>query len=420
MKHWLLLLCISFCSLSSYAAIKDVHHTTTGYGPSYAEALAQALLEAVSQVRGASVSTQKQLKVDFQQMLQPNAMVVQHNSRVEQNVWVQSKGFVKSYQVLETAAPSANNQHWRVKIRAIVPTYEIKAVDQRKRLAIMPMYNDQGTFLDANGRQLSKAWVAERLTDSLVAHFTQSNRFSVLDYQHTVDLALEYQLLKSRQIAPQDSARIGQLLGANYILVTELDGVKHNANTQQFYGMEKHNNAVGLSVTYRLIDVETQNIVWANSMARVIAVDEVDFSQSSQTQIAKGTWFDIFDQMVNPIVTDVMEVSYPIRILDVISDQAIYINQGALRMQAGDSYSVYNQGFKVIDMDTKLPIDIDGSEVATIQITHVLPKYSVAKLVKGQISDMKNGDILRVSHHDTANTQGHPETAGSSEAPLQW
>ena len=133
-------LCLAcLCSTLSWAAAIDEQRTTTGYGESYQQALAGALLEAVRQVRGLEVGTEKSLKTNIFQSSSALGTTIQGSQEVVTDIYTKSKGAIKTYKILKTTKPKKAGGTWQVKALVTVPVLEeVIKNDQRKSMAVMP------------------------------------------------------------------------------------------------------------------------------------------------------------------------------------------------------------------------------------------------------------------------------------------
>ena len=64
-------------------------------------------------------------------------------------------------------------------------------------------------------------------------------------------------------------------------------------------------------------------------------------------------------------------------------------------MKKGAIYAVYSVGEKIIDPYTGESLGAEESQIATLKITEVKPKYSVGTLEKGNIAEIQKGQICR-------------------------
>ena len=99
--------------LISFPAAAKTENTsvdTVGYGQSYQEALASALFDAVRQVRGTSVGSEKQIKAQFMSMFDQHQGTIVRSIGVEEQIFSISKGWVDSYKVTEVREPKDKDQ----------------------------------------------------------------------------------------------------------------------------------------------------------------------------------------------------------------------------------------------------------------------------------------------------------------------
>ena len=94
------------------------------------------------------------------------------------------------------------------------------------------------------------------------------------------------------------------------------------------------------------------------------------------------------------MATNVLEVIFPIKVLN-ISDNEIALNQGGIRVKKGELFDIFTPGEKVVDPDTGRKIRLDGTRVGTLQVIRVLPKYSVGRMIDGDIEMVEELAICR-------------------------
>ena len=95
------------------------------------------------------------------------------------------------------------------------------------------------------------------------------------------------------------------------------------------------------------------------------------------------------------IVSEILEVIYPLKVLKAASASQVYLNQGGVRVEEQQRYEIYSKGEELIDPDTGLKIKVDGKMVGVVEITQVTPKYSVGKLIEGEPTEISTGAICR-------------------------
>jgi curli biogenesis system outer membrane secretion channel CsgG len=366
-------------------------------------------------VRGLEIGTEKQLQREFQQIANGSVETTTAKAGVKEDIYTRSKGWIESYEVIEVVKPLAGQTSWEVTILANIPKYQSDVKnDTRKSIAIMPFrfatatfsVNDQGTAI--NAYQLSI-----RLKDSIQSGFTQSRKFAVLNRDYGKEFASETSLLSSENVPASEAGRLGQVLGADFMVVGNIFDLSTKVETKTFYGMTETKKIDRIDLSYQVIEVATQKIMWADT------VSEEYLRKKDQKNTVT------IDAVANSVVSGVMDVIYPVKVMDVISNSEIYLNQGGDRINVGDRFELFTSGRKIIDPDTGMPIQVDGSKLGELSVLTVLPKYAIAELVSGEYKSVQKGAIVRqIKQEGGANnipSNKEPrETPGSSEAPVKW
>ena len=242
--------------------------TATGYGDNYQEALAAALFNAANQVKGLTVHSEKQLRADIRKVIEGDKTVVEGSLGVEQKIFTLTKGLIDSYSVSKVREPSGQDGTWAVTVNAKVPYHTTSvAEDTRKRVAIMPFRFAHATFaLDPEGPQSSGYQLAQKMRDHILTRLTQGQQVIVLNRAFNSELTGEQALLSSSQVPPAEAARLGQVAGADYILVGNIHKLHTKAETKEFYGMRKTTFTDHVDLTYQLIEVASSKVEWADTL----------------------------------------------------------------------------------------------------------------------------------------------------------
>lgn len=388
---------------------------TSGFGSDYQQALAAALLEAVRQVRGLEIGTEKQLQMEFQQMANDSVETTTATAGIKENIYTRSKGWIDSYEVLEVIKPQAGESSWEVTVLASIPKFQSEMKnDTRKSIAIMPFRFASATFaVNDQGKAVNAYQLSVRLKDRIQTGFTQSRKFAVLNRDYGEEFASETQLLSSENVPASEAGRLGQVLGADFMVVGNIFDLSTKAETTTFYGMTETKKVDRIDLSYQVIEVATQKVMWADTVS-----EEFPRKKDQKNTVT-------LDAVANIVVSGVMDVIYPVKVMDAVSKTEIYLNQGGDRVSVGDRFELFTKGRTITDPDTGMPIKVDGSKLGELNVLKVLPKYAVAELITGEYGQVQKGAIVRrASQGGAANSQPVSRevrpTAGSSEAPIQW
>lgn len=414
-KHLLgILFTLIFLPFNLSAETALVAKTTTGFGDTYQNALSSALMDAVRQVRGIQVGSEKQFKAEFQSLVKDKTEKKTMSLGVTEDIFTRSKGWVHSYTVDSVKKPKDNNDVWAVTLTAKIPEHQSKIEDdKRDSIAVMPFRFSHPTFsIDDQGKPSNAYQMSDRMRDRIQTSFTQTQQFAVVNRSDGNEFASEKALLSSDNVPAAEASRLGQVVGADFMVVGNIHDLSTKTETRSFYGANKTKTSDRIDLSYQLIEVATQKILWADTLTEKIERKE------------EQTSTETLDAIANLVVTGVMNVLYPVKILDVVAEGEIYLNQGQSRLNEGDVVALFSKGRTMTDPDTGLKIKIEGKKNGELTIVAVQAKYSVAELTDGKFSHVKRGAIVRLikseSAKDPQKDKAVRATAGSSEAPVNW
>lgn len=407
-------LCLVMLSLGAFAKTNLVERQTTGVGANYQAALSAALMDAVRQVRGLQVATEKQLKLDFQHLIKDKTERKQATIGVEEDIFIQSKGWIHAYSIVSTEKPKDNNDTWKVTILAKVPVHESKLKDdKRDSIAVMPFRFTHPTFsINELGKPSDAFQMSGRIRDRIQTAFTQTQQFAVVSRSFGNEFASEKALLSSDNVSPMEASRLGNVVGADFMIVGNIYDLATKVEQKDFYGMKKLTINDRIDMSYQLIEVATQKVLWADTLTQeIIRKEDEDPSKT-------------LDAVAMMILSGVMDVLYPVKVLDVVSEDGIYLNQGSARLKTKDALALFGEGRVMKDPDTGREIKIEGRKLGVLTVEETMSSHSIAKLTEGDLSKVKPGAVVRTlkseDKPDPHKNKEVRETPGSSEAPVSW
>ena len=109
----------------------------------------------------------------------------------------------------------------------------------------------------------------DEFRSSVEALLTQGRRFGVLDRSRPDVYEAEKQLLQSGDAGPGERARLGKVLGADYLLYGVIDRVvvEDQSKTIEITG-ERKNRLVGLAeIRFTVLATATRQVKWSSSIA---------------------------------------------------------------------------------------------------------------------------------------------------------
>ncbi len=329
-----------------------------GSGPDCETALNRALTESVRQVYGVSLSSQQLSSMASVRTNKDREITSAVSSATE----IGTKGVINSYEITDR-----NDSSQGCEISATVNVEKYKQVglstENRRKLAVLPF--------SGNRR------FGSELTRELEDLFTQSRRFAVLDRSENAAYYKEKAIWESDDTPAKEKAKLGQMLGLDYILVGEIVSASDRMVTQSLTGETKRQaQAV---VNYQIILVATRQVKWSDTVT-------VEYNEKSADSFGL--------QVARRISGDALGNIFPMRVVGMNSGQVL-LNQGGKTMKVGSHFNVFALGEVIRDPYTKESLGRSESRVATIRVTNVTVKMSYAELIDGNPGHIKKGFIVR-------------------------
>jgi TolB-like protein len=355
------------------ASFELVSRESTGYGESEDTALVSALVEAVRQLRGLSIESEKSLRTSLVETESKRSLEVELDDQVRSR----SKGLIHSYDVL---ALTQQDQRWLAKLLVTMPQYRSPGLDRSnlRSIAVLPF-----RVKARSGAELGRPW-----EQKLVTHIVQARRFRVLDREFNAELDREEARLRSGDAPLTELVRIGQQLGADYVIVGEIT----HFDLKPEGGADLLDEA-SLVVEYRVIEPATREVRWANTA-------NASHSRDSLQRLGlRGSPRQVQEYLLNTsadtVVSEIFDLIYPIKVVRLEPDGTILLTQGGSRVQTGQWFGIHATGESTDDPDTGLPVRPDGPEVALASVVKVQEKWSWAKIEQGAREAIKERMICR-------------------------
>jgi len=404
---------IVFCSLAfaEDTIVKEVQ----GQGPSKDDAIKNGLFQAVAQAKGVKVGSgdysfgYRSASADINRTntgktVGFDAVSVQTSGTLQTT---DIAGLVKTYEVI--GEKKLDDDTYQVTLTVWIYN-RVADKTSRTRFAVMPLRPEEQLYSFINltmpGDQL-----ADKLAQKITTALTQTNKFAVLDRQHIDEYIHEQKvLLYSAPI--EEQARIGQVLGADYMLVgtiTEANlRIKHSTS-EAAAGVNFKEYRADFAFDYRVIVASSRQVKFSDSVRLRLETNEVkqlvtkweppdlDYRELVDNLIAKAA-----AEVVNKL-SDRMN---PPRIASIEADGKVIIDQGGDRLVTGTLLDVFKTDKQIADADTNEIIGSTETLVATIRIDKVAPVLSYCSMVSGDASQLARGLICRTKSLPAGEPEG--------------
>jgi curli biogenesis system outer membrane secretion channel CsgG len=364
-------------SIESHAEI--VRTTATGTAASREAAIEDALIQAVRQSKGVSLESATVAVRSGKTKTKNGKRNTNFTAENASVTDMKSSGVIEGYDIVDE---NKSNGLWNVTLDAKVNVYETPGLSPttRRKLAIVGFKASTA----ARKRGVPQAF-QQKLTDSLV----QSRRFTVLDREEEALYQREKAMWKNEDFAVEEQAKLGMRLGADYIVTGKILSYVTTSTRKDIKvtGESYYIERIAAQVSYKVIVPATMQVKWSSTVT-------VDKTYERETATSIGALSARLSNMVSQkISTQLLQAIYPLKVIKVTGNQ-IYLNMGGVNVKAGQRYSVYHLGERLIDPYTKESLGRTEAKIATIKVNDVKTKYAVAT-VQHQSGAIAKGDICR-------------------------
>lgn len=248
----------------------------------------------------------------------------------------------------------------------------------------------------------------------------KTNRFRMVERQVLDQAIKEQDLGASGRMAQPSAAKVGNILGAQYLLqavVTNYEeGVEKKGGgllggvvggkTGAILGGISMKNAKGvIGMNFRLIDAETTEVIFTNQVEVAVKESGLSFggigiagggglggfmSNYAKTPIGQAVISainrGIFD-LIKQIGTSSAEGS-----VVTVRDGKVYLNMGEDVVSVGEKILIQSKGEALIDPETGISLGADVSDLGHVEVAETHEKYSIASSIDVDVASISRGD----------------------------
>jgi len=400
----LLLLVAATAFLALPARAETVVRRVTGHGSTHDDAVRVGLVEAVRQVSGAALQSTSSATLSAKDATASSTDSSGAESSSSSSVSVQTldektdtvtKGVVAGYTVISESEDHETGT-WKIEMDVSVAVYKTPGLspDSRRKIAILP-FKTVGDY-PIGASLLAAETVSSDMSDRLIALFTQSRRFAVLTRQDEDVLKAEKELIV-REAPAAEMAKIGQTLGADYILAGTVSQLAVGSSVSKANALTGASTTslpyARLGVKYRIIVVATGQIKFADDIF-------VDFDRT-QLRAMRGDTGRAYEELKREAARRIawrsLSAIYPAHVVDLLENGEIVFDEGGALVLPGTYFDVFRLGAKVKSHSSGESLGRTEEKIATILVTRVDAKMSYGRVAEGAVTwdDFDQGIIVR-------------------------
>ena len=186
-----------------------------------------------------------------------------------------SKGTISNFKLVSLVEPTAAGQSYKANIEASIAKFSAPADSKKIRIVVSPLHISSHSF-DIAGNAIPAEKIAEEVRQRLIDGLTATGRFSVLDRDFGPEVQSELDLVASGQTPSDEMAKLSQTLSADIVWVGTINdfGYHRNVRHLQMSGRDLVSYAGGWSVSHRILNVSTRQIMLSDTLQDQLAPTE--------------------------------------------------------------------------------------------------------------------------------------------------
>lgn len=271
--------------------------------------------------------------------------------------------------------------YWKVRVRVDVAQY--RAPDEQGRPKIVvAMPKTSATRYAVGDDQVNAVEVASAVRARLSDILTQTKRFIVLDREFGSEMQAEIDHINSGNVRVQDSARLGQQLATDLILIPTIERFEYPRSVRQLRMSDRQlvSYSGGARITLRLLNAATGEVVMSDSFDHQLASAD----PSTMPRVIDGASMtgEMMNSLSGQIGGAVVSEIFPVTVVSLSGDQVV-LSQGGESLQAGQRWQAVYLGEELKDPQTGRSLGRNEIPVGTVLIDRVSAQTSYGTLEDG-------------------------------------
>ena len=287
----------------------------------------------------------------------------------------ETSGSIKTWKIL-SESQSFFRDSWVVKLEVViskVAKFQPSKEADRKRVVVSKFRSNSKDF-------------SNHINESLSSFLTQSKKFSVLDREFSSEQDQEISQYATKSFREGEIARIGNKLGADYIVVGKILQLREKINGNLKLNtiktkLNKGRSTIDIDLLYKVLDIATGQVIYAESIKESFNknkdVSNIDISKKLGASIGKN----------------ILNAIYPIKVVGLTSNLAT-VAQGGGTLSIGERYNLVQLGKPVKDPYTGESLGLIEIIVGLVEIINTQNNMSTATILNLDESDIDLSKLI--------------------------
>ena len=346
-------------TLPADAAPREVEITATG--ATSQEAITQGLVQALEQVSGVALASNQLVRTELSSQVTGDQATTTLTQQQQSQIRKLTGGNVTAYRVLATS----DGPPVTVQMAVTIEVFEAKGLgNETRRRIVVATFSSPGS----NVGRAQPGTTADTLRDRITASLVQARRFAVIDRAQDLVYAQEMALLHSGDAPATERVRIGQTIGADYVVTGKL---RQTSPTR----------------TDRVLEItgEVLTSTTAGNIEADFQVIEIATRQIKSTGSMRFSGAGAIDRVGASIAEAITQAVYPMRLIRFEDPANLIVNQGGGTLVPGQRFRAMVMGEMMTDPYTHEELGQLEQEVGVVEIVRVDSKISYAQLIAGHL-----------------------------------
>ena len=362
---------------NSRSKLTVVSVSITGVGFNSKDAIKDGLVQAISQVNGLQMSSQTSSSMVSFETVKDGDETFASSSSFQEKVKQNTKGVIQSWQII-SVGKNQSGEMFEAKLNVNVSKLQLSSELKRMRFVVSPVkINNQ-----IKDRSSAKSF--EKIFNSqLRSMLVKSNRFALLDRKNSKEIDKEINFIKGSNVRTEELAKLGNKVGADYIIVTSLQNINNKTIKTKLMGETISTKQSEIDLTISIVDIATSQIIFSDSMS---------LSQ------AGGSLSNFSKLIADRLSRKITDTFFPAKLI-AFKNNKLTVDQGNSFFNKKSIYNIIKLGPRVIDQTLNQFSGRVENIVGKAQFLEGSFKQSVLKLIsledKETLLDAQQGIIIR-------------------------
>lgn len=273
--------------------------------------------------------------------------------------------------------------YWKVRLRVDVAQYRAPDEQGRPKIVIAMPKTMSPRFAVGDG-QVPSDEVARAVRAQLSDILTQTKRFIVLDREFGAELQAEVEHISSGNVRIQDSARIGQQLATDLILIPTVERFEYPRTVQKLRVSDRElvSYSGGGRINLRLLNASTGQVVMSSSFEHKLA--SADPSTMPRLIDGKSMSGEMMNSLATQIGAAIVTEIFPVTVVSMNGDQVV-LSQGGDVLKIGQRWQAVFLGEELKDPQTGRSLGRNEQPIGTVRVDRVSNQTSYGTLEDGAL-----------------------------------